>query len=263
MIVSYQGPVRVDKPGTQTPGKIYKCPCCGLEALDDHCARAHKTYINNEYRESVGKSLFNGHFNIIKGILDERFLINKVVCDVGASDGEFLSYAKKYSKMLIAIEPNVTQHKELRKIALVYSGLSKYHGKFDVCVFLLTIEHVDNPLRLLKEIKARLSEGGVLVVTTPNLDDTLLDNSPPYKKFFYRISHLWYFDKKTLSLILKNAGFKNISVKHYHRPGILNNLGWRLFGRGLFLNTRLSCDDSLKRKRCREHKSDYLVAVAK
>lgn len=91
--------------------------------------------------------------------------------------------------------------------------------KFDVVVSMANLEHLSNPLRLLKEAYRILKPGGVLILTTPSI------YAKPVLEFLaYRLhiisepeirDHKMYFNRTILRDYLQQAGFKTIQHRYF------------------------------------------------
>lgn len=99
----------------------------------------------------------------------------KTVLDAGCGTGE-LPYliAQKgalrvvgvdYSKEAIGVAQKTYA---LPNLSYVCEDIKKIKGKFDVITTLGTLEHVDDPLGVLRQLKRMLKPGGSLIVTCPN-----------------------------------------------------------------------------------------------
>lgn len=99
---------------------------------------------------------------------------------------------------------------------LLSEHLDKFSESFDVVVLSDVIEHVADPIALLKEIYTVVKPGGFVVIKTPNLDcpEEMLFG-PRYHS--YKREHLIYFTNDALIAYAAKAGFvshKSLSVSH-------------------------------------------------
>lgn len=89
------------------------------------------------------------------------------------------------------------------------------------------IEHVENPVEFILAQKKILPPGGILIVSTPNLDNFLMKFGPEeYKAFFFRKAHRWYFNAHSLKFFLNQIGMTKIQFKYQQRYGLSNTLLW-------------------------------------
>lgn len=91
-------------------------------------------------------------------------------------------------------------------------GTEKEVGTFDGIVAMEVIEHVPNPVDFLKTLKAHLSPGGALFMSTPNaaiIDDR---KHPMLAAALSPGYHITMFSRDGLALAMKTAGFDNVRV---------------------------------------------------
>jgi 2-polyprenyl-3-methyl-5-hydroxy-6-metoxy-1,4-benzoquinol methylase len=180
-------------------------------------------------------------------ILDEfeKYRKNNRILDVGCGVGFFLEQAKnrgwdvygtEYSNKAIEIcrEKGI----DMKEGVLVSGNFDI--ADFDVITSFEVIEHINNPVDEIKEVKKLLRKGGLFYCTTPNFNSLLRF----YLKETYDIinypEHLSYYTGKTLSSLLQNAGFK--------KKKILTT--------GLSLTMLKNSRGKVKEKRISEHSSD-------
>lgn len=99
----------------------------------------------------------------------------KIVLDAGCGTGE-LAYliAKRGARHVIGVDYSQEAIAVAKKIytlpnlEFVCNDIGSIKGKFDVITTLGTIEHTDDPLGVLKQLKNMLKPKGSLIVTCPN-----------------------------------------------------------------------------------------------
>ena len=236
--VLYAGPIRTGRFGevTADPRTVWRCLGCGAGRL----AAEAVDYATDEYRTLVdGGGTAEDYHRLHDaeqadklGRLGTDGLRGKVLMDVGCGAGSFLDLARGFCETTIGIEPSST----LRAAAAAKGHVTfdlchdvgrEWRGRVDLAVCFSVVEHVDDPLALLREIAALLRPGGELLLSTPNRDDFLLALLPAeYGSFFYRRVHLWYFDAASLAGLLVRAGLRDPAVTHHHRFDLSNAALW-------------------------------------
>lgn len=82
----------------------------------------------------------------------------------------------------------------------------------DAVVMLDVIEHLPDPLSVLKSANARLKPGGHLVITTGDWDSVLSRSMRSSWRLMTPPQHLFFFSKISLTAILGRAGFQMLEV---------------------------------------------------
>jgi 2-polyprenyl-3-methyl-5-hydroxy-6-metoxy-1,4-benzoquinol methylase len=94
------------------------------------------------------------------------------------------------------------------------------------------IEHLSDPIAMLKTLAVKLSKNGRLVVEVPSSEDALLTlyDSSAFQHFTYWSQHLFLFNSETLRRLAKQAGMSIVSIKQYQRYPLSNHLHWLSHG---------------------------------
>jgi 2-polyprenyl-3-methyl-5-hydroxy-6-metoxy-1,4-benzoquinol methylase len=179
--------------------------------------------------------------------------------EVGCGDGRAMIRMKALGWQVEGQEPDL----HAARVAAEKTGLPVHSGQleclalpaktYDAIVMIHVIEHVQDPIGLLRECNRLLRPGGVLVVVTPNVKSLGHRQFGEYWRDIDAPRHLQVFSPTTLSQVAVAAGFKGNSVTttmahaHFvagssialqHREGVLGDpskLGWKTaFGAALF-----------------------------
>ncbi len=125
--------------------------------------------------------------------------------DIGASSGTLLqTLHEAYGAEAVGVEPgNAYRKLAENKGFTLYQTLEQLEAadanRFDLVTIMHVLEHFEDPLGVLVEIRQRLLDpNGVLLVEVPNF----------YAHESYELAHLSCFTAHTLSEMLKKAGFK-------------------------------------------------------
>jgi len=236
--VLYHGLVRAGRFGqfNAQPQTVWRCGGCGSGYLPAQMVN----YESAEYRTLVDGSdapedfyrLHDGEQADKLRMLGTGNLRNTVLMDVGCGAGSFLDLVKGFCQTTIGVEPTPSLREAIVKkgrMAFPYCHEVPdiWKGQVDVAVSFSVIEHLEDPLGLLKDIRRLLKPGGRLLISTPNRKDWLLELLPDeYARFFYRTVHTWYFDAEALSKLVYLAGFVEPSVSYVHRYDMSNAVLW-------------------------------------
>jgi len=96
-------------------------------------------------------------------------------------------------------------------------------GEYDVCILTDTLEHVRDPVLLLKEISRLIKPDAPMLLAVPALDSwsgRLLKQ----RWMEFKPEHLTYFDSATLQSALFQAGFHEVTITPDRRPTTLNHV---------------------------------------
>ena len=176
----------------------------------------YKIWYEKQYKQRV--KLWARRFNKVK-----KFCKPGKLLDVGTGDGLFLKVAKKANFDVYGTEISSAAVKAAKSLYGLDIHLTKIENadfkgnSFDVITIWHVIEHVTNPLEVVKKVYSLSKPGAIVFVATPNLDKYLsriiyrLKNNRPYP--FYSSKgeqHLFHFTEHTLEKVIKKAGFNII-----------------------------------------------------
>lgn len=271
----YSGPVRDGRFESRSfrAGVVRRCGGCGSARLEGDPI----DYSGTGYRESVDGGVSLGDYFRLHDasqvdhlrLVGTNGLHGARVADVGCGAGRFLDLLKGFTAApTLGIEPALHYQGHLRAGGHeVYASAAEaldWSGHADLVTCFSTIEHVEDPLRLLMDAHSLIRPGGRMVVTTPNLDDILLELLPTdYGAFFFRRVHRWYFDRSSLAEVCRRAGFEVRTVKSFHRFDLSNLLVWlrdRRPGGGGRIRIPVALDAAYRASLEESGRGDYLVA---
>ena len=135
--------------------------------------------------------------------------------DIGASSGTLMqTIHEAYGPEMIGVEPGNAYRKlaEAKGFKL-YSSLEQLQAneteKFDLVTIMHVLEHLEDPLGTLRQIRTNLLEdSGFLLVEVPNF----------YAHESYELAHLSCFTEHTLAEMLKQAGYKSMHTRKHGYP---------------------------------------------
>jgi 2-polyprenyl-3-methyl-5-hydroxy-6-metoxy-1,4-benzoquinol methylase len=148
---------------------------------------------------------------------------NKRLLDVGCGNGEFLQFAAHLGWQAEGIDVDAAAVAAARA-----AGCNVTHGSLDALPFAAdtyrhvvlshVIEHVYEPLKLLRRCLALLAPGGRLWLQTPNLQSVGHEVFGPSWRGLEPPRHLVLFDRRSLTAVLGEAGFSGIEFRE--QPGV-------------------------------------------
>ena len=91
-------------------------------------------------------------------------------------------------------------------------------GQFDVVVFHHVIEHLDDPLKTLREIRRIMKPGGWLLLGTPDFDCGCARLFGPRYRLLHDDTHVSLFTNDSMHRLLRDEGFRieNVDYPYFH-----------------------------------------------
>ncbi len=211
------------------PGKVVSCLGCGLQfkipsqpeiPLDAYYADA----THYQFQDDVDEA--DKEFRLILDLIGREAGPGAAVLDVGSGAGHFLRSAVKAGFRVTGLELNADLARQASQAsgaevitghALALPGLlGERAGSFGVVTLLDLIEHVQDPLKLLRDAAGLLAPGGLLLIYTPNhkgliartasaLHDLTLGRVQGPSRGIYDCDHVTFFDPGSLREIARRA----------------------------------------------------------
>lgn len=221
-------------------GVVMRCDGCDLEFL---IGEQSADYYAAQYRQEVSHRAsggatpdetfraYTGHQKSRLEIVSDSISKDAAVLELGASAGQFLSHINAARRC--AIEPDIGYCEFMRSLGLDADNRllpeSRFaQDKFDVVCAFQVMEHTNDPVKFLSEIRAVLKPGGVAFIEVPNLHDPLLSvwDVEEYRPFYYHAQHRFYFSEKSLRKTAELSGMAVEQVRFTQDYNLLNHLHW-------------------------------------
>lgn len=215
----YSGQIRDGATGQYKHGEIVECDICGVRKLKQEYTLGISAYESGAYRNLLHQSHLVADVQNLHMQENRKHIIvigarNRKIIDIGCGSGCILNlFQNEYGNDgVYGIEPDSRYRKQLQVAGFkVFSSIDEFNdGPVDLSLLLNVIEHVDDPVNLLKQA-ASVSRGKVLICT-PECDFKMLDSKQGIRKEFYRTQHTWYFNEYSLKKCIKHAGLDYIST---------------------------------------------------
>jgi 2-polyprenyl-3-methyl-5-hydroxy-6-metoxy-1,4-benzoquinol methylase len=190
-----------------------------------------------------------------KKILQQN-LKNLKLLDIGCSNGAFIFVAND----TIGIECEGVEPAKNAVTAAKKMGLHVYHGylkecnlsdkMYDIITLFEVIEHLKDPVSLLKECRRLLKDNGVIVIRTANTDcwtTKMLKGGWHYFSINKHGGHISFFCLKSIKTLANNTGFRikktythSVSLSQEHTDSYIKYRSLKLISELLNLPAKLT-----------------------
>ena len=257
--------------------KVYKDEHTGIIFIDDYITEK-KVYELGKYREDKkrisGDPSYERSIDLKRRLTNyQQFYLGKKVIDFGCGSGDFLRAVKSKSMQCCGVEIQKDYRENLKDNGInCLESLSELKNSlYDSAFAFHSVEHLNNPILFLKEIKKKLNKNGVAIIEVPHANDFLLNiiKHEAFKKFTLWSQHLILHTRLSLEIFLKEAGFSNIIIQGIQRYPLSNHLKWILENKPGGHKSIISSLDSdnlhlaYERALQKIDATDTLVAIAK
>lgn len=190
-------------------GELGRCATCGFIQTTDlqHVLSFYENMSDTVYETTRAERALQARK------LLERFAEaapRASLLDVGAGSGILVEEAARLGFDAEGIEPSHWLAEQARKRGLrVADGVlpsADIRRTFQAATFIDVIEHVVQPVNVVREIANALAPNGLLLIVTPDISSVvarLLNR----RWWHLRIAHIGYFTPSTLDLAMEKAGF--------------------------------------------------------
>jgi 2-polyprenyl-3-methyl-5-hydroxy-6-metoxy-1,4-benzoquinol methylase len=137
----------------------------------------------------------------------------RTLLDVGAGAGILVAEARREGLEAVGVEPSLALAANAARLngAHVVQGTLPHpvlHGRtFDLVTLVDVIEHVSDPVGLLRECARYMAPGGAILVVTPDVE-SVAARVLGRRWWHFRLAHVGYFSARTLRLAANAAGLE-------------------------------------------------------
>ena len=155
--------------------------------------------------------------SLAKGVRYVRYRPNGRLLDVGCGDGAYLHYMQGLGWKAEGVEVDPLAVEQAHRLGLLihYGTLEQQGfegGRFDVITLNHVLEHVHDPLGLLKECQRLLKPEGVIKVLVPNVESAGHRGFGADWRGLEPPRHIYIFSIRALKELVTKAGF-DVNVK--------------------------------------------------
>jgi SAM-dependent methyltransferase len=220
--------------------EIMECSNCGLvflsscDHINDDFYETSKMH-GNEEPVDIETWVKNTEFDDDRRCrVYSEMIKNKDILDFGCGTGGFLKRAKKTAKYAYGIELEKRLEAYFFDNNLtVYQNIADFNYNVDYIFLFHVLEHIKEPIPLLRKLKQKLKPNGRLIIEVPNADDALLTlyKNKAFSYFTYWSPHLYLYNAATLTMLAKKTGLIVESIQQEQRYPLSNHLYWLAEGK--------------------------------
>ena len=135
----------------------------------------------------------------------------RTVLDIGAGAGTLLAEAERAGLDAVGVEPSraFVQRARAANAVDIVQGVFPHPAlagrTFDIVFLVDVIEHVPEPVELLRASANALAPGGIVLVVTPDVD-SYAARKLRGRWWHFRIAHVGYFNFRSLAKAARRAG---------------------------------------------------------
>lgn len=204
-------------------GRVVECRHCGHVYTDPRPTPAAllEGYAGNEdpdYESERDARGMNAHLCLM---VLRRHQPSGRLLEVGCAQGFFLNAARTTYEV-VGVEPSRGAAEYARRAlrldvpAATLEEAGFPEASFDAVALIDVIEHVADPVGLLKGCARALKPGGVLYLVTPDID-SLSARLLRGRWWGLRPAHIHYFTRRTMRAALAAAGLEAVETRSYGR----------------------------------------------
>ncbi len=205
---------------------IFECDDCRLQFVAE---KLSPEYIENFYCKVKDTSEhtysdenienLNYYYKSLKKYIETNFIQKGKILDIGCSSGYFLDIMDGWERYGVEISTKYAEIAKQKYKDKIFTGsIADYTWQenfFDVITLQDSLDHMLNPVDIIKKCNYLLKPNGILVIKVHNMDCLYAKLSGKNFYAFIPPEHLFYFNKKSLSCLLNLNGFRAVSFNYF------------------------------------------------
>jgi len=210
-------------------------------------------FFGNEYYDylsdrKVSEKNFELRLRILRKFIEPNR--HKSLLEVGCAYGFFLAMAKDLFEVSLGVDitkDGIRYAKEILGLNAINAEFLTYDlgcRKFDVVCMWDTIEHLLNPRLYIEKIAGHIEEGGLLAITTGDVDSINARLNKDRWRLIHPPTHMHYFSRRTLAKLLDENGF---DIVYNRYCGFYRSLGMAAHGARILNKSMPRLNTFLKR----------------
>lgn len=181
------------------------------EAIEAHAQASGHTGFHSDFRK--GKHAVERILQIERLTRNIRGADAVRVLDFGCGEGRFLSTCADFGFECVGVEFSAAREKT--KVINFFPDLDEVKketsaGHFHAAVLFEVLEHLSDPLDVLRSIRPLLTDNGILILETPNCPEVTGIHDQNDYELINPLGHINAFTAQTQERIAKEAGFERV-----------------------------------------------------
>ena len=159
------------------------------------------------------------------------------ILEIGCSSGFMLSSLKDKGMDVYGLDPSEVFIEYVKSKGVhIYKKFEELREKhdlvFDLIIHYYVLEHIGNPVEFTNQYMSLLNDNGKMIFEVPCATDPLIElyKAPAFNKFYWSVAHNWYFNRESLTSLLKKTGY-SFELFPEQRYDISNHMTWMLEGK--------------------------------
>ncbi|MBF0499254.1 MAG: methyltransferase domain-containing protein [Candidatus Riflebacteria bacterium] len=200
---------------------LVKCIDCGLVYAKNFFERPSVVYDESYFQTQNKYTAEAGQFERGFELLFDKISLFKSagnILDIGTGVGSLLVVARRRGFNPTGVEMSnwASAYARDRFQLPVKTGILEQANfaseSFDVVVLNHSLEHIPDPVAILREARRILRNDGLLVIGVPNVASIMAFIKREHWASWHPGEHIWFFSPRSLRKLLKQTGF---SIRHF------------------------------------------------
>ena len=197
-------------------------------SLEDMASYIDETYSTDTYYEKLTREILSQYEYRKKTFGEERYryVVERLglspsqskILDLGCGAGYFLSVLKDRNIAHRGLEVTPHQVKFCIEQGLNVASADLYEeqdGAYDAIVMFDVLEHLSDPVALLKVVKNKLKDSGFCVAYTPNMHSVGYELMLDKQNTLLPFEHLCFFNQKSFEYLASEVGLGIHTIETY------------------------------------------------
>lgn len=121
---------------------------------------------------------------------------------------------KNFEVEAVGVENSPVGNAHAQQFGVIHRDLGNVDGKFDLIILNHVIEHLEDPVRVLKSLVSKLNEKAQIIIGTPNFDSAMAHLFRGKYRMLNEPTHISLFITDSLLRLIRDLGLKVETVQY-------------------------------------------------